>query len=384
MRVIQMFARRLAASLTFAHRNKAETAVESAASAPKRKAAPQSFEANDPDDMEYRVIARHIADLMLADEWIEIADQIAEWERALDQTPGGLRFHEIATEVALSGLQSLIDSAPHAAFSDLEHAEYELSCFMETHLAAPDNHVLAVMAARAHLMMGETCRADHWPEELRTEAWRRMARSYVRASDILDSYDARARMSPLVAETKYLTAKGAPAGAHRIPELFEAWITLDPSNPRIYDTHAEWLANPDNASQQTILSLAEEALERTEDILGFGGYALFFRPLLALSDDARSFYNPEFYATGLLDLATLSASQADANRAADALAQEIDQCGSDAPAALRDTLLMLVRNEIKVFYPRLWTRPEDTIRGLIDEAANTIPDIAFDDLSKAA
>ncbi|MEO0866797.1 MAG: hypothetical protein AAFY39_19955, partial [Pseudomonadota bacterium] len=85
------------------------------------------------------------------------------------------------------------------------------------------------------------------------------------------------------------------------------------------------------------------------------------------------FYDPELYASGIHDLGTLSASQADANRAADALAEEIESCGDNAPAAFRDTLMMLVGTEIQVFYPRLWTRSEDDIRALVDEAATLFP-----------
>lgn len=375
MRILQMFARGLSASLTFALPKAATARDASTEASASRTAATRTFDPSDPDDAEYRIIARHIAELMLADEWIEIADTIAKWESTLAQTPGGLRFHEIGIEVALSGLQSLIDGASHDTLGDLEHAEYELTCFYQTHVSAPENHVLAVLAARAYILMGEACRADHWPDQLRTAAYRRMARNYVDASDILDGFDSRALMSPLVAEAQYLTSRGAPAGGHQVPELFDRWILLDPANPRIYDTHAEWLADPDNASEETIQSLAEEALARTEETLGFAGYALFFRPLLALTEDGRKFYDPELYASGFHDLGTLSASQADANRAADALAEEIENCGSDATATFRDTLMMLLGNEIRVFYPRLWTRPEDEIRGLLDEAATIFPDI---------
>lgn len=373
MRILQMFARGLSASLTFALPKAATPNKDADDMSASRQTAVRTFDPHDPDDKEYRVIARHIAELMLADEWIEIADTIAKWESTLAQTPGGLRFHEIGVEVALSGLQSLIDGACHDTLGDLEHAEYELGCFYQTFTSAPENHVLAVLAARAYILMGEACRADHWPDQLRTAAYRRMARNYVDASDILQGFDSRALMSPLVAEAHYLVSRGAPAGGHQVPELFDAWILLDPANPRIYDTHAEWLAEPNNASEETILTLAEEALVRTEDTLGFAGYALFFRPLLALTEDGRNFYDPELYASGIHDLGTLSASQADANRAADALAEEIDNCGANAPAAFRDTLMMLLGNEIEVFYPRLWTRPEEEIRALVNEAATLFP-----------
>ena len=343
------------------------------------------FEQDDPDDTEYRAVAGHIANLMYADEWVEITDQIAEWESSLISTPGGLRFHEIAVEVALSGLQSLLDAAGREKFADLADAEYELGCFVDTYRGSPDNHILAVLAARAHLMIGAACRAAHWPEELGQEAWRRMAHHYVEAGDIVADLDARALMSTLVAEAQYLQIFGAPGENQKVPARFDAWVALDPSNPRTYAIHAEWLADPDNAAADTLRDLADAALDRTEETLGLGGYALFFQPLLKHSNDARAIYDAELYAAAMLDLATLSATQVEVNQTADALAGEIDNYEAEAaPVALKDTLLMLVRSEIKVCYPKIWTRPEDAIRHLIDEAKNTVPDISFDDLSKAA
>ena len=383
MQALQIFLRRLVATVaTILPKSTGPKAGREPAAAP--RPAKLRFEQNDPDDAEYRAVASHIANLMLADEWVEIGDQVAGWERDLVSTPGGLRFHEIAVEVALSGLQSLLDAAGREKLSDLEHAEYELGCFVDTHRRSPESHVLALLAARAHLMVGKACRGDHWPRDVSAEAWRHMARHFVAADYVVEDYDARALMSPLLAETEYLQAIGSPTGRGTVPELFECWITLDPSNPRIYEAHAEWLADPENASQETILTLADKALARTEDTLGLGGYALFFKPLLKLSEDTRTFYDPDLFASAILDLATHSASQADVNRAADALADEIETCGANAPVALKDTLLMLVRNEIKVCYPRLWTRPEEAIRSLIDEAANAIPDMAFDDMPEAA
>ncbi len=385
MRVFQIVTRGISASMTYVFARTSSTANSDMVHDPApAKAFELPFEANDPDDAEYRAVARAVADLMLADEWVELADQISEWGANLVLTPGGLRYHDIAVEVALSGLQSLLDTVTHENLTDLADADYEVACFVDTHRGSPDNHILALLAARAHMLIGNACRADLWPDAHRTDAWRRMARHFVEAGDILENFDARALMSPLIAEGQYLQALGSPGGGPKVPALFEDWIVLDPSSPVIYARHAKWLAEPGNASQNTILTLADEALTRTEDTLGLGGYGLFFQPLLDVSDDARNFYDAELYASAMLDLATQSATQADVNRAADALAGEIEICGDDAPVALKDTLFMLVRNEIKVCYPRLWTRSEDAIRALIEEAADAIPDINFDDLSKAA
>ncbi|MEM9970723.1 MAG: hypothetical protein AAF762_06450 [Pseudomonadota bacterium] len=342
------------------------------------------IEHNDPDYQERRAVANLIAALMLEDEWVEIGDQIAQWEASLASTEGGMRFHEIAVDVALSGLQSLIDEAPHSDLKDLEDAEAELACFIDTHERAPDSHVLALLAARAHLLVGLAYRADHWPEDSAREAWRRMARHYVSAGEILSDFDARAMMSPLVAEAEYMQALGSPGQSHRIPELFENWIKLDPSNPAIYAAHAVWLADPENATDEVISELADEATDRTAETLGVGGYALFFQPLVGLRENAREIYDPELFAAAVLDLATMSATQAEVNRMADALAGEIRSIGEEVPVALRDTLFMLIRTELRVLYPRLWSISDEAIRGFIREARDALPDVTLNDISEAA
>ncbi len=380
MRVLQIIARGIASSMTFVL-SKPSTAVEPTEDSEMSKLA---VEHDDPDRQEHRAVAGHIACLMLEDEWVEIGDQVATWEAELASTQGGMRFHEIAVDVALSGLQSLIDKAPHLHLSDLEEAELELGCFVDTWERSPESHVLALLAARAHILLGLAYRADHWPEECQKEAWRRMARHYVDAGEILTNFDARALMSPLLAEAKYMQALGSPGQAHMMPELFDNWIMLDPSNPAIYAAHAVWLADPDKAQDAEIETLAEAAIERTSATLGLGGYALFFQPLIGTRANARELYDPDILASAVLDLATMSATQAEVNRMADALAGEIRAIGSEAPLALKDTLLMLIRNEMTVLYPRLWTISDEAIRVFVREARDALPAGLLDDLGKAA
>lgn len=371
MRVLQIIARGIASSMTFVLSKPSAPAVQ----APSRDPSKLEVNHNDPDRVERRAVAGHIAGLMLEDEWIEIGDQIGEWEAQLASTQGGIRFHEIGVDVALSGLQSLIDEAPHTDLGDLEEAELELNCFVDTYESAPDNHVLALLAARAHILVGLAYRADHWPDESHKEAWRRMARHYVSAGEILSQYDARALMSPLMAEAQYMQGLGSPGQAHRMPDLFDNWITLDPSNPAIYAAHAVWLSDPKNANDAQIEELADAAIERVSATIGMGGYALFYQPLVSTRDNARDLYGPELFATAVLDLATMSATQAEVNRMADALAGEIRAIGADAPVALQDTLYMLIKNEMNVLYPQLWTISEDAIRSFVSQATDALPDL---------
>lgn len=348
-------------------------------------------EREDPDLVERIAVSRYIADLMLADEWTEVGTQIAAWEDRLASAPGGARFHDVAADVALSGLQSLIDQAPHQSLDDLDEAEIEVGHFIDTYRRNPDSHVLAALAARAHLALGDACRADHWPPTLRKEAWRRMARHFLEAGEILKNYDPLAYMSPLLAEAHYLHALDSPGGAAHLPHLFETWIDLDPSNPSIYERHAERLSDPDTVPDEVILTEAEKALERTEETLGAGGYALFFLPLLERREGARELLDADLFASAMLDLASMEASQAEVNQTANALAAEMRIAEGDT-TAMNDTLYLLIRWHMNVIYPRLWSLPEDTIQSLVRDAAQAVPDGQFlpandlDDpqLSKAA
>ena len=336
-------------------------------------------EHDDPDYRECVILSQHVADLMIADEWTEIAHEIADWEASLAATPGGVRFHEIAVKTCLSGLEALLEEAPRNTLADLADALTEVGHFMDTYRQTPDNHIFAVLAARAHIAVGEACSGDDWPEAERKTAWRRMAQHFIAAGEILENFDAQASMSPLLAEAMYLQAIGSPKAEEKLQHLFRQWIDLDPSNSGIYDTHIGALVSLDLVSGDDVLLEADEATRRTQDSLGCGGYALFFMPLLSEYDSARDLLDPELYAAALMDLASNSATQAEVNHSAAALLVEIDSSDMAIAAAYRDTLLILIQQHLRVIYPRIWPISVEEIQELVAEAALFAPDIDFEE-----
>ena len=331
-------------------------------------------EPEDPDLVERVAVSRHIAELMIADEWSEVGTQMAEWENDLASAAGGARYHDVAADTALSGLQSLIDAAELKSLDELDEAEAEVGHFIDTYQRHPDCHVLATLAARAHLVLGNACRADHWPPELEREAWRRMARHFLKAGEILKDYDPLAYMSPLLAEAHYLQAIGTPgrrASPARVVRNLDQPRSLEPAglrNPRPSPGRSRHLFG-----RNFILTEAERALERTEDTLGTGGYALFFLPLLELREGARDLLDADLFASAMLDLASMEASQAEVNQTANALAAEMRATETASPA-LNDTLYLMIRWHLNVIYPRLWTMPLDAVQSLVQTAALAVPD----------
>ena len=339
---------------------------------------PGDFEAlpiehDDPDYRECVAISQRIAKTMIADEWLEIADKMSTWESNLTSTPGGTRFHDIAARTCLSGLQGLIDDAPRNSPDDLADAEIEVSHFVDTHRQTPSNHILALLAARAHIAIGEAYSSGDWSKDMRRAAWRQSAQHFMAAEEILKPFDAIAQMSPLLAEAYYLQALGAPGGEGLLPTLFQDWIDLDPSNSSIYDTHVAAMVAYDLLTGDDVLREAEEALQRTEKTLGFGGYALFFAPLLVEYDSARDLLDPELYAAALMDLASRSATQAEVNNSAAALLTQIEAADEETAAAYRDTLIMMICRHLKVIYPRLWPISVEEIQEFAAEASFLTP-----------
>lgn len=330
----------------------------------------------DPDLLEHHAIQKHIADLMIRDEWVEIADQIAQWEADLITTASGVRYHDIAVETALSGLQHILDSGPRNSLSDLKEAEIEVSHFVASHKAAPDHPILALLAARAHITTGQSCRADFWPANQQQAAWRKMAHHYVAAGEILDKFDAIEHMSPLLGEAHYLQALGSPNGLSRLRCIFADWIDLDPANPTTYATHVPHLLPDRMGTKEEILQEAEAALNRTEQTLGFGGYALFYLPLIAEEPAVRQLIDTELFATAMLDLASNSATQAEVNWVAGALLSEIDATTDEAAKdLLTDTFAMIALQFLTDIYPRFWPVSAEEAQERIGELAAAAPDL---------
>ena len=322
----------------------------------------------DPDQVERLDVVNRILHLMKEDDWDRIATEIAAWEGRLDATPGGARKHEIAVETCLAPLQAMLDDAPRRRLDDIAPAQEAVKAFVARHREAPLDPILAVLAARAHLAVAETCQADFWPDSERRAAWRQMAHHYVHAEEILAPFDPVAFMSPLLAGANYALSLGMPDGGARRQPAFEDWIDLDPSNPAIFAAHMPNLAGEDRAALDAILSEANRAEERTRETLGMGGYALALLPVLDDVADLREAVDTRRFAGGLMDLARLAGTQAEVNWAASVLDREARIGGEARRNVLLSAFDGLVRQHLTVIYPRLWGDSPETIRASLSQS----------------
>lgn len=322
----------------------------------------------DPDQVARATVVNRVSHLVVEGRWDDLACEIAVWEGRLDSTPGGARRHEIAADACFAGLRNLLDEAPRESLEALAPADREVDRFAARLKAAPMDHILAVLAARAHMMVAETCRADFWPEAERNAAWRKMAHHYLRAEAILAPFDPVAYMSPLLAGAYYELALGMPDGGGRLRPAFQDWIDLDPSNPAIYARHVPSLLEATGNDLREFLAEAERAETRTAETLGLGGYALCVIPAFEEDPSLRDQVETDRLAAGLMDLARLSGTQAEVNWAAATLAREAAIGSDDRRAILKSAFEALVRRHLGVIYPRIWELPIDEIRAHLSEA----------------
>ncbi|SMX24796.1 hypothetical protein [Boseongicola aestuarii] len=317
---------------------------------------------NDPDLVAHAAVANRVSDLFARCEWAQLSREISIWERRLDATPGGTRHHDIAIETCLMPLQACLDDASRNSLDDLSDANDLIADYVARHNEAPEDPVHAVLAACAHMLVADNCRAEFWPEREKSRAWRHMAQHYLRAEVILSRFDPVAHMSPLLASAYYELALGMPDGAARLKHAFEDWIDLDPSNPAIYAVHIPQLFKDGPVSLSTFKAEVAKAEARTAETLGKGGYALCALPALADCPELRDHVDAARLAAGLTDLARLSGTQADVNWAAATLLKEGTLVTGDRRDVYRDAFDTLVRRHLGVIYPRLWHIPLDQIR----------------------
>ncbi|NNL18376.1 MAG: hypothetical protein HKP37_06510 [Boseongicola sp.] len=322
---------------------------------------------NDPDLVAHSAVANRVSDLFARCEWQQLSLEISTWERRLDATPGGTRHHDIAIETCLLPLQTCIDEAPRNTLDDLEEANEMIADYVARHTEAPEDPVHAVLAACAHMLVADNCRAEFWPESERSRAWRLMAQHFLKAEAILSKFDPVQHMSPLLASAYYELALGMPDGATRLKPAFDDWIDLDPSNPAIYEVHMPQLFGDGPINLRTFNTEADRAEARTAETLGKGGYALCVLPALADCPDLREHVDAKRLAEGLMDLARLSGTQADVNWAASTLLKECEQASGEQLEIYRDAFDGLVRRHLGVIYPRLWHIPLDQIRAKLGD-----------------
>lgn len=234
----------------------------------------------------------------------------------------------------------------------------------------PRNHVLAALVARMHLDAG-------WAKEraLTGRPGRDAKQAHLdRVAGILQRFDPLEHMSPILAEVQYFAALSAPDPAAALAAAYEDWSDLDPASLSPHTTHAIHLTPGFGGSAARLEAAAQEAAERTEDILGSGAYAAFYLSALPRDCSLILTLDADRLVDGLLDLVAYDAGDP----------ETINQFTAFLHAAGRPRRRCMIRAETQRVAAKravLWTAAREFAAGMAGIATGAWGDI---DTARAA
>ncbi|MEZ5721233.1 MAG: hypothetical protein R3D59_05920 [Paracoccaceae bacterium] len=307
-------------------------------------------------------IETDLGTLIDADRWDLVHSLLAAWENDRAKTPFGTMFHQIGAEVALKPLLDIADAETATGIRPSTNLlDRTVGAFAARMAAAPDDHVAAVLAARAHIAAGWAARGDGPITSVSEEDFMRMSHHYDSAERILSPFaDAG---SSLVAEARYFVCLGLEDGGTLIRRRFEDWVALDPEDVRPWQVHGfhllpRWFGDLDEIEAE-----ARRAAEATAPRRGAAGYVIFHGGILSCAGaETRTRIDPALFVRSALDRARTAGSQWGVNRMGEFLMQAMLESAGETRQVYRDGLVRLVHDHLRVLVPSAWSSPAEDVR----------------------
>lgn len=318
--------------------------------------------AQDPEIDIADEIARDIGRLIAADRWDLVHSLIAAWERDRAATPFGTMFHRIGADTALKPLYDIAAAEAATGIRSAPHwLDRQLDAFVSRMTAAPDDHVAAALAARAHLAAGWAARDDGRFAGPSDAALARMARHHDSAERILARFATRG--SSLVAEARYLACLGLEDGDRLIRRRYDDWIAIDPDDVTPFQVHGTHLLPGWFGTFVDLEAEARRAADLTRRRRGAAGYAIFHGGIMACGARLpRAWINPRLFVEAALDRARTAGGQWGVNRTADMLLAMMRDTAGETRGIYREGLTRLVHEHLQVLIPDAWSAPPDEVR----------------------
>lgn len=225
--------------------------------------------------------------------WRVLVRDIAQAMDRQAATPGGVRHHALLQSGALLLLDIALRDNDDAA------ARIALSAFAAAQRADPTCPIRAALAARAHIGVAWSVRGDRPAAKVTAEEWIEMDALVDKAHDILSAFEGD--NSPVLAEARYRAAVLADRVQDTLPPLYEAWTGTDPQDSAPMEMHGFYLLPQWGGDYGELERQARLAALRTEDSLGFAGYAMLTLPVLEYDPASLTKIDPALFVEGVDD-----------------------------------------------------------------------------------
>lgn len=313
-----------------------------------------------------RTIATYAA--MAAEErWSQLLQDMRAADQARAAAPGGRRLAALISEGARSGLaDSLARRDWEAATAEVERLEAALAPHAGDYCAAH-------LAAQARIDLGWARRSAEPGPGVPREVWRDFLHQTELAEAALEGFDPIEEMSPLLAGTRYLLARGIEDGDALFRDWYEDWSDLDLTNPDAHLAHAVLLLPHWFGSTATFDAEARRALKRTEHVSGAAAYAEFY---LAADDHLGSLppgMDLPLFLAGLMDYYRATGCQHRANVVAGAMTELLHsysteaQPGSARQKLVHNTLSEHLRENLRELHLSAWENGESCIKFALEQ-----------------
>ena len=295
------------------------------------------------------------------EDWEKLTAEIAAADAERSKTPGGMPVAEI---LAFGARSDVVSAAEHALMNGRPAHDAPLMAGIEAleHVLSehPENPYLAAIVALAHVDLGWARRGTAWKIEVPARNLEAFSAHFDRAADILSDFDATALDSPLVAAAQCALCAGRGETTGKVARRFEAWIDLDPRNPRSYRAFGAQMLPRWNGSHDQLELEARRTAGRTHDIWGAGGYTWTMFDAISGDVTACARLDLEFFLDGLRDILRYSHDQHTVNLLLAYCANTMGatQTGNDeadyARARIGQAATWIVRDHLTELHPMLW------------------------------
>ncbi len=245
------------------------------------------------------------------DRWDELAAEVHKADSARQATEGGMPIADLLlfgarADVVLAVEHALFDGTPPKDAPILEG----IAALEEVRLEFPEEPMIALLVALAHIDMGWAWRGKGWDATVPRANRAKFVAHFERASQLLEPLCGVVRNSPILAAARCALLAGVANPRLRIADDYEDLIDLDPTNHRHMRAMGNHLLPRWYGSYAQLELEARRTASRTSDIWGHGGYTWVCFDAIALDEHACAIIDPEFFIDGLRDIVKARPDQA--------------------------------------------------------------------------
>ena len=299
--------------------------------------------------------------LVRQERWEDLSRTIRTADQARTMTPGSMPLADL---MCYGARADVVMAVEHALLSGHPERDAPLLAGIEAleHVLAdhPDDYVIAVIVAQAHMDIGWAWRGTGWDVEVPARNRAAFEAHFDRATDILAAFCATSLKSPLLAASCCALLGGTDVGARRVADRYEALIDLNPLNPRVMRAMGNHLLPRWYGTYAELELEARRTASRTMDVWGAGGYTWVMFDAIAHDDQACANLDLPFFVEGLRDILSRNPDPYTVNLLAAYCANAIGQIfsGNDEADQVRTQIAecarWIVREHLTELHPMIW------------------------------